>query len=147
LRERTLTDRTTAGGTSGRAARPVAVCSDPEPAAFVSRVPLSSTVTTEQFRGEVLHVVPPGERADHELEAAMTELAASRSILVCRRGGAPSLLELLWAFIRRDPIEPVTIVADLEAGTVSEGDEITTRLTSTELAGVYAAAGPVTVES
>lgn len=102
---------------------------------------------SESFRGEVLHVVPPGEADDHELEAAMAELAASRSILVCRRGGAPSLLELLWALLRRDPIEPVTIVADLDAETVSEGDEITARLTPTDLAGVYAAAGPVTVES
>jgi len=102
---------------------------------------------TESFRGEVLHIVPPGAAADHDLEAVLAELAASRSILVCRRGGAPSLLELLWAFLRRDPIEPVTIVADVDAGTVTEGDEITTQVEDTELAGVYTAAAPVTVES
>lgn len=100
---------------------------------------------SETFRGEVLHVVPPGEAADHELEAALEELAASRAILVCRRGGAPSLLELLWALLRRDPIEPVTIVADTD-GTVAEGDEITTRIADTEIAGVYTATAPVTVE-
>ncbi len=101
---------------------------------------------SESFRGEVIRVIPPEETADHELEPAMEELAASRSILVCRRGGAPSLLELLWAFLRRDPIEPVTIVADVEAGTVAEGDEISARIAGTELAGVYTVAGPVTVD-
>jgi len=101
---------------------------------------------SESFRGEVIRVIPPEETDDHELEPAMEELAASRSILVCRRGGAPSLLELLWAFLRRDPIEPVTIVADLRSETVGEGDEITARITSTELAGVYTAAEPVTVD-
>lgn len=100
----------------------------------------------ESFRGEVIRVIPPEETDDHELEPAMEELAAARSILVCRRGGAPSLLELLWAFLRRDPIEPVTIVADIEAGSVTEGDEITAEIAGTELAGVYTAAGPVTVD-
>lgn len=102
---------------------------------------------SESFRGEVIRVIPSEETAEHELEPAMEELAASRSILVCRRGGAPSLLEFLWAIIRRDPIEPVTIVADLGEGTVADGDEITTRIASTDLAGVYTATGPVTVES
>ena len=101
----------------------------------------------ESFRGEVIRVIPPEETDDHELEPAMEGLAASRSILVCRRGGAPSLLELLWAFLRRDPIEPVTIVADLGPETVAEGDEITARITETELAGVYTAAEPVAVDS
>ena len=100
----------------------------------------------ETFHGEVIRSIPPEEVGDHDLEPAMEELAASRSILVCRRGGAPSLLELLWAFLRRDPIEPVTIVADIEAGTVAEGEEITTRIATTELAGVYTAVGPVTVD-
>jgi hypothetical protein len=101
----------------------------------------------ESFRGEVIRVIPPEEIADHELEPAMEELAASRSILVCRRGGAPSLVELLWALLRRDPIEPVTIVADLGSDPVAEGDEITTQIATTELAGVYTAAASVTVDS
>ena len=100
----------------------------------------------ETFHGEVIRSIPPEEVGDHDLEPAMEELAASRSILVCRRGGAPSLLELLWAFLRRDPIEPVTIVADLGSEPVAEGDEITAQIASTELAGVYTAAGPVTVD-
>jgi hypothetical protein len=102
---------------------------------------------SESVRGEVLHIVSPEEAADHDLEPALEELAASRSILVCRRGGAPSLLELLWAFLRRDPIEPVTVVADLSDETVAEGDEIIAQVAGTELAGVYTATGPVTVES
>ena len=102
---------------------------------------------SESVRGEVLHIVSPEAAADHDLEPALEELATSRSILVCRRGGAPSLLELLWAFLRRDPIEPVTVVADLGEETVAEGDEITAEVTGTELAGVYTATGSVTVES
>jgi hypothetical protein len=100
---------------------------------------------SETFHGEVIRVIPPAEVDDHELEPAMAELAASRSILVCRRGGAPSLLELLWAFLKRDPIEPVTIVADVDSE-VTEGVEIDVHVDETELAGVYEAAGPVTVD-
>jgi len=122
----------------------------PEPAK-TNRYHLDLTPRTapvsESFRGEVIRVIPPEETADHELEPAMEELAASRSILVCRRGGAPSLLELLWALLRRDPIEPVTIVADLGGESVVEGDEITAEIATTELVGVYTAAGPITVDS
>ena len=100
---------------------------------------------SETFHGEVISVIPPAQVSDHELEPTLAELAASRAILVCRRGGAPSLLELLWAFLRRDPIEPVTIVADIDDG-VAEGVEISVRVDGTELAGVYEAAGPVTVD-
>lgn len=102
---------------------------------------------SESFRGEVIRVIPPEETAEHELEPAMEDLAASRSILVCRRGGAPSLLELLWALLRRDPIEPVTIVADLGADSVTEGDEITAEIATTELVGVYTATSSVTVDA
>lgn len=107
---------------------------------------VTGTEMPERFRGEVIRVIPPEETTDHELEPAMEDLAASRSILVCRRGGAPSLLELLWALLRRNPIEPVTVVADLDTAPVAEGDEITTEIAETELAGVYTAAGPVTVD-
>jgi hypothetical protein len=101
---------------------------------------------SETFHGEVIRVIPPAEVDDHELEPAMAELSASRSILVCRRGGAPSLLELLWAFLRRDPIEPVTLVADLDRE-ISEGTEISVRISETDLVGVYETAGPITVDS
>ena len=100
---------------------------------------------SETFHGEVISVILPNEIDDHDLEPAMEELAQSRSILVCRRGGAPSLLELLWALLKRDPIEPVTLVADIDPE-VDEGDEVSVDVTGTELAGVYEAAGPVTVD-
>jgi hypothetical protein len=101
---------------------------------------------SETFHGDVLSVIPSEELADHELEPALAELAASRTVLVCRRGGHPSLLELLWAFLTRDPIEAVTVVADVENGGVVEGDEITVQITETELVGVYEATGPITVD-
>jgi len=101
---------------------------------------------SETFHGELIRVIPPSEVDDHELEPAMAELAASRSILVCRRGGAPSLLELLWAFLKRDPIEPVTIVADIDSE-IAEGTEMTVRTNETDLAGVYEADGPITIDS
>lgn len=101
---------------------------------------------SETFHGEVIRAIPPEEVADHDLEPAMEELSASRSILVCRRGGAPSLLELLWAFLKRDPIEPVTIVADV-GPEVDEGVEITVRTNETDLVGVYEADGPITIDS
>jgi len=101
---------------------------------------------SETFHGDVLRVIPPEELADHELEPALEELAASRGILVCRRGGHPSLLELIWAFVRRDPIEAVTVVANVEDENVSEGDEITAQITETELFGVYEVTGSVDVD-
>lgn len=106
---------------------------------------LPSSPVPETFHGEVIQIVAADEIDDDDLEPAMAELAASRSILVCRRGGAPSLLELLWALLKRDPIEPVTIVADLDGG-VAEGVEISVRVDETELAGVYEATGPVTID-
>ena len=101
---------------------------------------------SETFHGDVLRVIPPEELADHELEPALEELAASRGVLVCRRGGHPSLLELIWAFVRRDPIEAVTVVADVEDEDISEGDEITAQITETELFGVYEVTGSMDVD-
>jgi len=89
---------------------------------------------TERITGEVIHVVEPDEQADYELEGTVAELADSRYILVCRKGGAPSFAERILAFFRRQPIEPVTLVADSAA---EEGAEITATVEETTIAGVY----------
>lgn len=92
---------------------------------------------TETITGEVLHAVPPEELDDHDLEPSLRELAESSHVLVLRRGGHPSILELLWAFVTRDPIEAVTVVADRPA---EENDELTLTVEQTDLAGVYVTA-------
>ena len=94
---------------------------------------------TETITGEVLHAIPPEELDEHDLEPALRELAESRHVLVLRRGGHPSILELLWAFLSRTPIEAVTVVTDRPA---TEDDELTLTVEETELAGVYVAATP-----
>ena len=91
---------------------------------------------TEEIRGEVLHVVPPDELGEHDLTSSLQELAESRYVIVVRKGGHPSLLQLLWAFVRRRPLEAVTVVT---AHPHEEGDEVTVRVEDTELAGVYVA--------
>lgn len=93
---------------------------------------------SETFQGEVLLSISPEELGEHDLEPDLHDWAASESrhILVCRKGGHPSILQLIWAFIRRDPIEPVTLLSD--AG-VEEGTEITVTAEKTELTGVYTA--------
>lgn len=90
----------------------------------------------ESFQGDVLHTIPPTELDDYELTADLAELAADdgRYVLVCRRGGHPSWAERIRAFVRRDPIEAVTIVADEE---VAAGETITVAVEETDLAGVY----------
>jgi hypothetical protein len=92
---------------------------------------------TETIRGDVLHVVPPDELDDHELEPELRTLAESRYVLVLRRGGHPSILDLLWAFLRRDPIEAVTVVTDRRA---EEGEEVTLSVEETAMTGVYVTA-------
>lgn len=89
---------------------------------------------TETLEGEVIHVVPPEELDEYDLEADLAELAESRYVLVCRAGGAPSWFERLWAFLRRRPIEAVTLVSDTAA---SEGQEVTATVEETAMAGVY----------
>lgn len=89
---------------------------------------------SERITGEVIHVVPPEELDDYELDSAVESLAESRYILVCRNGGKPSFIERIVAFFRRDPIEPVTLVAD--AGP-PEGTELTATVEPTAVAGVY----------
>ena len=91
---------------------------------------------TETIHGEVLHVIPPDELGEHDLEPRLQTLAESRYVLVLRRGGHPSILELISAFVRRDPIEAVTVVTDQP---VAVDDEVTLTVTETELTGVYVA--------
>jgi len=93
---------------------------------------------TETIRGTVLHVVPPEELDEHDLEPGLVELAESRYVVVLRRGGHPSILELIWAFVRRDPIEAVTVVTDRRA---EEDDEVTLTVEETNMAGVFVASG------
>jgi hypothetical protein len=90
----------------------------------------------ETIEGEVIHVVGPEELDDHDLTAELRSLAASRYVIVCRKGGAPNLFERVWAFLRRDPIQPVTIVAERA---VNEGTELTATVRETEIPGVYEA--------
>lgn len=87
-----------------------------------------------EITGEVIHVVPPEDRADYDLDGTLADLAASRYILVCRKGGKPSFFERVVSFFRRDPIEPVTLVADSGA---DEGTEITATVDFTTVDGVY----------
>lgn len=93
---------------------------------------------TETIQGTVLHVVAPDELADQDLTPGLHELAESRYVVVIRRGGHPSILALVWAFVRRDPIEAVTVVTDHR---VEEDDEVTLTVEKTDMAGVYVAVG------
>lgn len=96
----------------------------------------ASAAMTETIEGDVLHAIPPEAVDQHDLEPELTALAESRYVLVCRRGGHPSIFGLLWAYIRRDPIEPVTIVTSEAA---EEGDSIAVTVEETSMAGVYRA--------
>ncbi|QIO23736.1 hypothetical protein [Haloarcula sp. JP-L23] len=89
---------------------------------------------TETITGEVIHVVPPEDLDDYELDPDLQSLAEARYVLVCRKGGRPSWVERIVAFLRRTPIEPVTLVADRPA---EEGDDVTARVESTGVTGVY----------
>jgi hypothetical protein len=89
---------------------------------------------TETITGEVIHVVGPDEHDEAQMLDDLAALAESRYVIVCREGGKPGLFERVWAFLKRDPIRPVTIVADEDA---AEGDELTATVHETELPGVY----------
>ncbi|KAB1196317.1 MULTISPECIES: hypothetical protein [Haloferax] len=91
----------------------------------------------ETIQGDVLHVIPPDELDEHELAPELQELAESRYVLVLRKGGHPSILDLVWAFIRRSPIEAVTVVSDQSA---EEDDEVTLTVEETDITGVYVTA-------
>ncbi|MFC7098989.1 DUF7526 family protein [Halobaculum marinum] len=86
-----------------------------------------------ELRVEVLHVVGPDED-DEGLVPELREVAASRYVLVCRAGGRPSWLDRIRAFVRRDPIEAVTVVADEAA---EEGEELSLTVDETAIDGVY----------
>lgn len=94
---------------------------------------------SETIQGEVLLSISPEELGEYDLEPGLHERAMteSRHVLVCRKGGHPSIPQLIWAFVRRDPIEPITILADAGA---DEGAEVRATVEETKLAGVYAAA-------
>lgn len=91
---------------------------------------------TETMTLEVIHVVGPAELDEAELVGELAALAESRYVLVCREGGKPGWLERLWSFLTRDPIQPLTIVAD---DGVAEGAEVTATVRETDLPGVYEA--------
>lgn len=97
----------------------------------------------DRLRGEVIHVVEVDQQADHDLHDELRELAESRRILVLREGGQPSLVDRLRSFLRREPIEAVTLVTDAAA---AEGEEVTATVRETALANVYVAEGSVAVE-
>ncbi|PSP58767.1 hypothetical protein BRC72_03605 [Halobacteriales archaeon QH_7_66_36] len=88
----------------------------------------------QTMRAEVIHVVPPEELDSYDLESDLRERADGRYVLVCREGGRPSWFERLVAFLRREPIEPVTLVAETDA---EEGAEIDVAVTETGTPGVY----------
>lgn len=90
----------------------------------------------ETLRGEVLHVVAPEELDEYDLDGELRALAESRYVLVCRKGGAPSWVERVLAFLTRRPIEPATLVAETAA---SEGQEVTATVEETGIPGVYEA--------
>lgn len=94
------------------------------------------TPVTETITIEVVHAVGPEELDEAELQPALRELADDRHVLVGRRGGRQSWFDRLRAFLARDPVEAVTVVADEP---VSEGTEVTLRVEETDIAGVYAA--------
>jgi len=73
---------------------------------------------TETITIEVVHTVAPAELDEADLQPALREIADSRHVLVGRRGGRQSWLDRIRAFIARDPVEAVTIVAD-EPGTLT----------------------------
>jgi len=90
----------------------------------------------ETVEGDVLHAIPPDELGEHDLEPELEKLAAEQYVLVCRRGGHPSMLQLLWAFIRRKPLEAVTVIS---AEPAAEGDSVSLVVEETTMTGVYRA--------
>lgn len=88
----------------------------------------------ERLRGEVLHVVGPSELDEYDLDDAVRELAESRYLLVCWKGGSPSLFQRLKLILARSTLEPVTLVTDAAA---EEGEIVTATVEETDTAGVY----------
>jgi hypothetical protein len=88
----------------------------------------------ERLRGEVLHVVGPTELDDYDLDDEVRTLAESRYLLVCWKGGSPSIVQRLKLILARSTLEPVTLIAD---DAVAEGEIITATVQETDTAGVY----------
>jgi hypothetical protein len=88
----------------------------------------------ERLRGEVLHVVGPTELDDYDLDDEVRDLAESRYLLVCWKGGSPSIFQRLKLILARSTLEPVTLVTD---DAVAEGEIITATVEETATAGVY----------
>ncbi|WP_299269218.1 DUF7526 family protein [Halorientalis sp.] len=88
----------------------------------------------ERLRGEVLHVVAPTELDEYDLDTDVRNLAESRYLLVCWKGGSPSIFQRLKLILARSTLEPVTLIADDDA---AEGDIVTATVEETDTAGVY----------
>ncbi|SEW19492.1 DUF7526 family protein [Halobacterium jilantaiense] len=88
----------------------------------------------ETLTADVVHALAPDELEEADLQPELETLAAGRHVLVCRKGGTPSWPERILAFLRRSPIEAVTVVTDEG---VPEGEEFTAQVAETDLAGVY----------
>ncbi|WP_336035999.1 DUF7526 family protein [Halobacterium yunchengense] len=88
----------------------------------------------ETLDTQVLAVVDPADVEADALQPGLRELAAERYVLVCRKGGRPSRLERVKAFVLRRPIEAVTLVADTAP---EEGADVTARVEETDMVGVY----------
>lgn len=86
------------------------------------------------FDAEVLHVVPPDDHEDHDLTPYLARHATDRYLVVCRRGEKQSWLDRVLAFLRRDPIEAITLIAD---DSVEEGAQVRVTADETEMAGVF----------
>lgn len=88
------------------------------------------------LRGEVIYAIDADEVEEYDLQNELTALADSHRILVLREGGKPSRLERLVSFLRRKPIEAVTLVTDDPA---EEGEEVETKARETDLVNVFVA--------
>lgn len=88
----------------------------------------------ETVEAQVIHVVPPAEHEEANMQPGLESLAASRYVLVCREGGAPSWLERLWGVLTRQPITAMTLVADTA---VPEGQELRATVEETGMVDVY----------
>ena len=86
------------------------------------------------LRGEVVYAIDPDEQGDYDLRAELAALAASHRILVLREGGTPSRIERLVSYLRRNPIEAVTLVTDDPA---EEGEEVEIEVRETDLVNVF----------
>ena len=88
----------------------------------------------ERLQGEVLHVVGPADLDEYDLDDDVRDLAESRHLLICWRGGSPSIFQRLKLILARSTLEPVTLIAD---DAIAEGEIIDATVAETDTAGVY----------